>query len=976
VPYKCTSFLLDMLAYPSRLLFGGDTSKEDFKTSLESGIPRLYTERHISVADHRFWAQFTTFFDNAEEVFATLTVAELRKAATDAPENVVTLVEVLTMHLESLVNDPNFAPVPQNNPGGWGALFASTAPPRRVDERDRQKEALNCCRVLSRVVPILYESQTSVKKDTDIVNLELSALWTAKKGNSAMPSNGTKKSIVRTDSKSSDGDKSIDDQFILTDGNETMTDPLQVGTDDLNSNLQEQPSTGYVLLMTLMELLFYSGFTMPWTEEQFVSAETSEISRVHFTIWEAGIGSPVDLSGATSEHFSRRTEVMRLLLVLFSKSMYLAPEKLQNTEKHALNFITTELDRPVVLSFLCSLFNTVANNQPDSWIPFSNHSHRESYLSMCFQVLSVLLLHDAPSDANLFLFYAKKLYRESDFAFLMNGFARFFQNSMDASQGPFETRNVESTFAKPAEELVSEALVILWVMTRHNDVFRKFVTESAFWSTRLLSWLLFVALVNKAHLPTLGQAQLAVFLLQDLSAEKRFGENLSMPGTMEHVTISVRMVRRSGTVALDCLIDGIYFLFFTSSGHLAPIYSNMLLILYNTAPYWKHMSVVSASRLERLLEQFTSPRFLLSHPNHPKLLSLLLDTISRALQAHPADNVQLLYVLVRSAALIERTRHFNFEEALLSIHEAWEHAKREGAKMKQLPGTPPAPQTPSKNSDLPEPRESEETRDSADTSPKNKKATAAGETSEEQTNVAQEEHPLETEEHDEDQEKEANSIDDTVAPDCDAEENRLQPTSPSHSEPTDIATLNPDGAVSEKPASLPKLGQEKLQRIAQLVGKDDFVPTHDWTESWVHTFDFTVLTPMLSHLVPRLNEFCADPSVSKSANAHEQVLAFLREESQSEWQFHSEFSDAVPFQWTDQSHIWIQSYIWGLVFSIGLIPLSIWLDTRTALFQVHIDSPPVNTIKGAIEAVSSFTTSILSQLPFSMPSTWTSDQQP
>jgi len=965
---------MDMLAYPSKLFFGRDTSKEEFKTSLEAGVPRLYTERHISAADHRFWAQFTTLFDSAEEVFTTLTLAELRRAATDAPENVVTLVEVLTMHLESLVNDPNFAPVPPNNPGGWGALFASTAPPRRVDERDRQKEALNCCRVLSRIVPILYEYQTCVKEDTDIVNLELSALWTAKKRNGGVPSSSMKRSIVRADTKSSEGDNSIDDQFILTDGNETMTDPLQDGTTEQNTNTQEQPCTGYVLLMTLMELLFYSGFTMPWTEEQFVSAETSEISRVHFTIWEAGIGSPVDLSGATSEHLSRRTEVMRLLLVLFSKSMYIGPEKLMDTEKHALNFITMELDRPVVLSFLCSLFNTVSNNQPDSWMPFSNHGHRGSYLSMCLQVLAVLLLHDTPQDTNLFLFYTKKLYRENDFAFLMNGFERYFKSSMDVSQGPFETRNVESTFVKTAEEHISEVLVILWVMTRHNDAFRNFVTKSAHWCTRLLSWLLFVALSNKTHLPTLRQAQISVFLLQDLSAEKRFGENLSIPGTMDHVTLSVRLVRRSGTVALDCLMDGIYFLIFTSSGHLAPIYSNMLLILYNTAPYWKHMSVVSASRLERLLEQFTSPKFLLSNPYHPKLLSLLLDTFSRAIQSHPTENVQLLYVLARSAGLIERMRYFNFEDAILSIHEAWEHAKREGSKLKQLPETPPPPQTPSKNSVLPKPNESEQPKERVDISPVMTKASDFENATEIQSKDGQDEHPLATDEQEEHQAKEVNSVDaKPLELKSDAEEHRLRSTAPSQSNSpptgsTHTTSSNADSTISEQPPHSPNLNQEKLE-LAQLVGKDGFVPTHEWVESWVHTLDFTVIMPMLSHLVPRLNEFCANPNVSQSANAHEQVLAFLREESQSEWQFRSELSDAVPFQWTEQSYIWIQSYIWGLVFSIGLIPLSIWLDTRTALFQVQIDSPPENSVNGAIEAVTTLTTSILSQLPFSTPST-------
>ncbi|WFD26530.1 hypothetical protein MNAN1_001513 [Malassezia nana] len=930
-----------MWAYPFKQLFGENTTKEDFTKTV---FPRLYTERHISPADHRFWAQFTTLFDSAEDVFATLTLADLRRVATDAPENIVTLVEVLTMHLESLVNDPNFAPVPPLHPGGWGALFASTAPPPRVDERDRQKEALNCCRVLTRVVPILYESEVCEREDTDIRDLEWSTLWAANQRHTLL-SNSIKKGLVRSDTRSSEGDKSLDEQYILTDGTETSIDPLQGGTDDLDTQAQEPPSIGFVLLMTLMELLFYSGFTMPWTEEQFVSTSSSEISRVHFTIWEAGIGSPLDLRDVTAEHINRRMEVMELLLVLFSKPMYVEPKNLAKAEMHALNFITMELDRPVVLSFLCSLLNTASNNQPsESWIPLMGQHHRESYLSLCLQILAALLLHEVPPDASLFLFYAKKLYREADFLFLMNGFARYFKVTMDTSHGPFETRNVKSTFAKPAEEHVSEVLAILWVMVRQNDAFRHYVTESAYWSIRLMSWLLHVALSNKAHLATLGQAQLALFLLQDLSAEPRFGMNLSVPGSMEHVTLSLRLVRRSGTVALDVLVEGIYFMFFTSSGRLAPVYPTMLLILYNTAPYWKHVSVVSASRLERMLDQLSSPKFLLSHPAHPDLLSLLLGTLSRVVQAHPGENVHLIYMLVQSAGLVERTRHFCFKDALAYIYEAWEHAKRQGAVPKRLPDTPPAPPTPAKHSALPDPMAELEQSQDTTAPPLDDQQAVPTEDAEEPENPATESRHKET------------------SPQMSDNAEEVPNTSPSSRESPD--TMAPPSKGTD---DAPTQSSDQLDWVAARIGKEGFVPTEEWTESWVHTLDFTVLTPMLAHLVPRVNEFCANTNVSQSPSAHEQVLSFLREELQAEWQFPTVPADPVPFQWSEESHIWLQSYVWGLVFSIGLIPLGIWLDTRTTLFQVHMTTLPAATGTGAMEVLSALTTSILPQRLFDVP---------
>ena len=481
-----------MLRYSSHLIFGTNDARESFKHSSESGIARMYTERHISGADNRYWVQYTTIFNSTEDVFSTLSVQDLRRVAKDAPENLVTLVDVLTLHLESLVNDPNFAPVPPKNLGGWEALFSSTAPQRPVDQRNRGQEALNCCRVLSRVIPVIYESEPAERSDTDIVNLEQSALWSNKARSMRMrASSNTRQSVVRPDTKNSNDANPNEEQFILTDGDESTLDPLA----DPMTDAESIPSTGYILILTLMELLFHSGFTMPWTEEQFVAAGSSDISRVHFTIWEAGIGSPMDLEHTTQEHIQCRTEIMRLFLVLLSKPMYVPAHMLSTTPMQALDFVTCELERPVVLSFLCSLLNTVANyRQADAWKLFGTDVTRDTYTSLCLEMLCALLSHRPDSNENLFEFYAKKLYRESDFLFLINGSRKMFRLSMAVTNGPFEMGSSRATFIKPAQEHVSEMLVVFWTLLRSNKKLREVITQSPGISFDFLSWLLYVSL--------------------------------------------------------------------------------------------------------------------------------------------------------------------------------------------------------------------------------------------------------------------------------------------------------------------------------------------------------------------------------------------------------------------------------------------------------------------------------------------------
>ena len=977
---------MSILGYPSKILFGPD-GKADFPTSAVMGIPRLYTERHISAADHRYWAQFTTKFDTVDDVYASLQVAELRKAAEEAPENLVTLVDVLTLHLESLVNDPHFAPVPKASPGGWSALLASTAPTPPVDGRDRHREALNCCRVLSRVIPILYESKPRTKEDIDITDLEHSALWHTKprpSGSSRTPTQGPGSRVTPHNQSAStktpeQGRTDDDDQFILADGDESIMDPLTEAAGDVSTVPVETVScTGHVLLMTLMELLFYAGFTMPWAEEQFAS-DRADVSRVHFTIWEAGIGSPVDLSHTTMEHLQRRTEVLRLLLVLLAKPMYVEATALPTSEMQALRFITTELDRPVVLSFLCSLLNTVSNyRQSDAWFTFGTDLARERYLSMCLQTLGAVLTYEDTS--NLFSFYAKKLYRESDFVFLLHGALKAFQAAMSVSHGAFEMGHTQATFPKPAEEHVSEWLAVLWHLLRTNDKLMPYVAASPIWSMHVMSWALYVALANRNHAATLGQAQCAIFLLQDLSAQPAFAEHLTQPASMNQVTVSVRLLRRHSTLALDALIESAYFLITTSAGPLRTLYPNMLYILYNTAPQWKHVCVVSASRIEQLVRQFAAPKYLLCMPEHPSLLNLLLQTLSRVMLYHYADNVHVAYVIVRLSSVLEQVRTLRLDEALEAIHRRWEHAKvwhkDDLSTTKSLP-SPPAGTETTANEDVLTPSTDMDV------------AFRGAEIQNEQS-LAHGADPLAVDEvlgtASSEVKVDAKTAD-TDAQDDGKEEAEAEPKEDTKANADDVIKEDTDADVKEdterdakatevdhdamrEPAqeggstTRTGLSAPELRRVAVSIGKHGFVPTQAWVDAWQPTLSLDVLTPMLAYLTPRLQSFTQSDAVVGSANAHEQILQFLQTQSLDEVLPGASAPTMQPFVWSAQSTIWFQSYFWGLVYAVGATPWALWLDTHTHLFEVHTETPRDSTAAMAMGLVSSWTAGLLPTWPF------------
>ena len=69
------------------------------------------------------------------------------------------------------------------------------------------------------------------------------------------------------------------------------------------------------LIDTLLDFLFYAGFTIP----KIPGVKT----KVKYSIWQSGVGCNTAM-GSSKELESNRCEILRLLLTLTSKSMYMA----------------------------------------------------------------------------------------------------------------------------------------------------------------------------------------------------------------------------------------------------------------------------------------------------------------------------------------------------------------------------------------------------------------------------------------------------------------------------------------------------------------------------------------------------------------------------------------------------------------------------------------------------------------------------
>lgn len=158
-------------------------------------------------------------------------------------------------------------------------LFALRHHPSFPDpELAPEKDALNCIRVLTRIFPFIYE------KDS-LNDWEDRFFWATRRRR-------TKDRVIFDKEEEQRQDKQADE-------------------------FEDAPPLAEELMDTLVDLLFYSGFTIPRNLSK---------SKVYYAIWQSGVGSKSP-AGTSKELEDNRIEILRCLLSLCSKAMYMTASK-------------------------------------------------------------------------------------------------------------------------------------------------------------------------------------------------------------------------------------------------------------------------------------------------------------------------------------------------------------------------------------------------------------------------------------------------------------------------------------------------------------------------------------------------------------------------------------------------------------------------------------------------------------------------
>ncbi|RAO71676.1 uncharacterized protein BHQ10_007688 [Talaromyces amestolkiae] len=859
---------------------GASESKLVFK----QGIFRLYEDQNIP-ADDPFWIKFWELPESTEDVFSLFTPTDIRRARDSSLPNLETLLLAICSRLIVLKNHPSF-PDPEFAP---------------------DTHALNCIRILTRVLPFIYEAD-------HLEAWEEQFFWAPRKKR-------TRRAQVAAEVLFDEGQPET---------NDTQPQPKADDREDAKPLAEE-------LIDTLTDLLFYTGFTIP-------KLSTSE-GKVSYAIWQSGVGCNTAMI-STKEHENNRMEILRLLLTLTGKSMYMSPTLLPVKGVKAITYLATCSDKQIVLTLLCSLLNTTMKYNPAIWrVPYDHvvwKDPKQILVIYCLQLLLVILLYPIPEDGrgappkNYYRHYFGRLHRPQDFQFLVEGMTRILNQPMQ----------VTSSYLPGSQKSVKwapEMLMLFWEALQCNKRFRAFIIESNR-SHDFVILCLFYATEYRNDPSKQGMVKMCIFILQTLSVEESFGKRLNMKfEAQDTLPTSIRIAGFRGTYA-DYLIISIHTLMTSSKGKLDAVYPALMAILKNIGAYVERLSSTACSKILQLFASMSSPSFLLANESNNYLLSALLEFINVVLEHQFTRNPFLVYGILKTRKKFEALRTFTLESGQQEI-ERQNQLKKAASSNDGLTGS--ASQS---MEDL--------RRSSGARSPL--------------THIPEENSPF------------------AIGGD-DSDDDGDIPTTPSQSSPSlrtsrapsisssldDSVPLQVRG-MSEKARGKMPAGQMGFSRQNSLTSLSSysaaihstpamFTPTAAWIESWVVELPLHTVLTIISSILPHIPDAALQSSTNPEARTLINNLPTFAEEPN----IRALLTDPSPikvhsFEWSALALGWYESLLWGFIFSSEMLvgsasnstpgSVGVWNGTGIKLFKVQetaAQGPSLLAPKGAVDAVGS-----------------------
>ncbi|KAI9676369.1 MAG: hypothetical protein M1817_000526 [Caeruleum heppii] len=861
----------------------------DSKLVFKKGIFRLSEQKDIPANDP-YWTSFWELPESAEDVFTLFSTADIRRTRDTSISNLETLILAVTSRLFTLQHHPSF-PDPELAP---------------------ERDALNCIRVLTRLLPFLYEAD-------ELDEWEDRFFWGARKERPRQAS--LARSEVLFD------ESRIEEESLL---------------DNHAADFVDAKPLAEELLDTLIDLLFFAEFTLPRPQVGK--------NKVTYAIWQSGVGCNTPVA-SSKELESNRCEILRLLLTLTSKSIYMSANTLPVKGIKSLTYLTSCPEKQVVLSVLCSLLNTTLKYNPASWrVPYDHvvfKDPRQILVNYSLHLLLVLLLYPIPetpgqSTKNHYRHFLGRLHRPQDFQFLVDGMTRILTQPVQANSSYLPGSQQSLKWAP-------EMIMLFWETLQSNKRFRSFIVDTDR-AHDFVILILFYALEQRADPSRQGVVRMCAFVLQTLSAEPSFGRSLNKRFEgQDSLPASVRLSAFSGTY-VDYLIISIYTLITGSQGKLQVIYPALLAIINNIAPYVENLGVAASSKLLQLFASMSSPSFLLANEGNHALLTAVLEALNGIVEhqysstpACPcpnkdlteAGNAHLIFAILRSRKKFEALRAFTLESGLEEIERRNRRRKEQSMQEDNI--------SPSRTGSL----------DSA------RSPTSAAQRTPTLSNVPEESGAF------------------AIGDDDESDEDREERPTPSQSSPSPHNSRTPsvsssiDDAVplqlcgmSEKARGKMRAGVPSYSRQNSVTSMSSqaanmlptglgFSPSPQWIETWLPQLPLHTILTLIQELGPKVTQ--QEPSAGAGTPS---VLETIRNAP-----VHGIEPSPIRvhiFEWSALALGWYESLLWGFIYTsemhVSKGTVGVWNGSAVRLFRVQetaAEGPTLMAPRGAVDAVGS-----------------------
>lgn len=263
---------------------GGASSKVTFATHVQTLL-----EKKVDSNDHEFWDELWRTVLTVEEIFEIITPDDVRKMIKSQPDNIRVIFTQAVAQLYQVVETPYPIYFPQ---------------------------ALNCGRVLSRVLPFILESKTEFVREL---------LW-------------NKKFVKNLQDEAAEG---------------KPESPV--------SHQQETEPLAVILVNTLFHLLFLPEFTIEDPNVEFSETDIDTPAFKSALMWAPGVGSTEKTVVGSTQFDVNRVDVLRLMVATFCDSLYQHADSYDFCQSMWLE-VATSVDAPYAEIVFNSLINTVLGN--------------------------------------------------------------------------------------------------------------------------------------------------------------------------------------------------------------------------------------------------------------------------------------------------------------------------------------------------------------------------------------------------------------------------------------------------------------------------------------------------------------------------------------------------------------------------------------------------------------------------------------